>query len=502
MGKVRWIALALCGIGAPAAAAEPWREASSSHFVIYAQYTTEALQSFANQLERFDKALRVLRHLPDAPVGKANRLTIFVVQDNAAAAKLAGAPRSDIVGFYRGRAGASVAIMSREKADHWADATPQIILLHEYAHHFMYRNYPAAYPGWYSEGFAEFFSTALFDADGGIEIGAPANHRAYEFAIWRHPNIPLMVSDPSNGAGLSEIELYGYGWLLTHYLTFNDARKGQLTAYLDAINRGRPAREAAIQAFGDLLRLQREALTYLSKRHMKVVRLLPAELPTGPVALRELAPGEAEMLPTKIRAFSADTGSKDTDLVNDARRVAAHWPQDLTVASSLAETELAGGDLTAANTDADRVLTADANALPELLVKAEVALRLAAASGSTTEKARLAKLARAFALRANRIDPDHPVPLILFYRSFAAAGETPSANAVTGLTRAHLLAPEDADLRLLLATEMIAESKAREARILLTPIAYASHGGAVRKAASALLAKLPAGSDPAPTPER
>jgi len=478
---------------AAASAAEPWRMASSANFVIYAQYTPEALRSYAAQLERFDKAMRVLRRLPDTPVGNANRLTVFVVQNNETAAKLAGAPGGGIAGFYQSRAGTSIAVSSREKAEHWSDLTPQIVLLHEYSHHFMLRRFPAAYPTWFVEGFAEFYSTAKFQADGGMEIGAPANHRAYEIAVITNPDLPRMLADPGNFQGVGSMELYSFGWLLTHYLTFNEARKGQLATYLDAINRGQPAGEAAVKAFGNLKQLEREVMTYRIKP-MKTVRMSPEELSIGPIDVRDLTPGEAAMIPTLIRARLATAKKPDRDIAADARRTAARWPEDVQVLSSLGEAELAGGNLDAADAAADRVLVSDGKSIDALMLKAEVALRRATASTGKDDKARLAKEARRFALSANRIDADHPVPLILFYRSFIAAGETPTPNAVTGLTRAHLLAPEDAELRLMLATQLFDDHKPVEVRLLLTPIAYDPHGGDERKEALALLAKLPAAS--------
>jgi hypothetical protein len=124
------------------------------------------------------------------------------------------------------------------------------------------------------------------------------------------------------------------------------------------------------------------------------------------------------------------------------------------------------------------------------MIKAEVALRRASASAGKDDKLRFAKEARRFAVSANRIDPDHPVPLILFYRSFIAAGETPTPNATTGLTSAHLLAPEDADLRLMLARQLFADQKPDQVRLLLTPVAYSPHDGEQRREALALLAKV------------
>jgi len=478
---------------APASAAEPWRVASSANFVIYAQYTPEALRNYAAQLERFEKAMRVLRRLPDSPAGKANRLTVFIVQNNEMAAKLAGAPGSSIAGFYRSRAGASIAVSSREKAEHWSELTPQVVLLHEYTHHFMLRRFPGAYPTWFVEGFAEFYSTARFQADGGMEIGAPANHRAYEIAVIKNPDLPGMLTDTGNFQRVGVMQLYGFGWLLTHYLTFNDARKGQLAAYLDAINRGQSPREAAVNAFGNLKQLEREVMAYRTKP-MKTVRISPEELSIGPIDVRDPTLGEAAMIPTLIRARLATEKKLDRDIASDARRTAAQWPADVRVLGNLGEAELASGNLDEADAAADRVLVSDGTSIDALMIKAEVALRRASASTGKDDKLRFAKEARRFALSANRIDPDHPVPLILFYRSFIAADEKPTPNATTGLTSAHLLAPEDADLRLMLARQLFADQKPDQVRLLLTPIAYNPHGGEQRREALALLAKLTAAS--------
>src|SRR3546814_20988778 len=48
---------------------------------------------------------------------------------------------------------------------------------------------------------------------------------------------------------------------------------------------------------------------------------------------------------------------------------------------------------------------------------------------------------------ANHLDPDHPGPLILFYERFGEQGIDPTANAVTGLRYAYVLAPYDRTLR-------------------------------------------------------
>ena len=59
--------------------------------------------------------------------------------------------------------------------DSRTDLDPKSVLFHEYAHHFMLHHFPAAYPAWYVEGFAEFFSVVAFPQDGSIEYGKIAD---------------------------------------------------------------------------------------------------------------------------------------------------------------------------------------------------------------------------------------------------------------------------------------------------------------------------------------
>ena len=65
----------------------------------------------------------------------------------------------------------------RNQASGYPDFTT-IVLLHEYAHHFMISNSPFALPAWYSEGGAEFFGATRFNEDGGLTLGLPARNAA------------------------------------------------------------------------------------------------------------------------------------------------------------------------------------------------------------------------------------------------------------------------------------------------------------------------------------
>ena len=212
----------------PSAAHSKWLEASSKHFVIYSEESPEALHAFAERLERYDAAMRFIRELPDPDLGKANRLTIYVVPDLAAVQRLARTS-ARIAGFYVPRASGSIVIVPRKgSGDGEYDLDAQTVLLHEYAHHFLYANYALAYPAWFSEGYAEFHATARFEKDGSIDFGVPAAHRFYSLGIGTPLSVEQMMSMGVEARKSNKIDaLYARGWLLTHYLTFEKKRRGR-----------------------------------------------------------------------------------------------------------------------------------------------------------------------------------------------------------------------------------------------------------------------------------
>jgi hypothetical protein len=163
---------------APAVAQAAWREASTPHFLIYSEENAATLQAFATRLEKFDKAMRMMRGMDDPPVGPANRLTIYVVPSVASVQRVMGRDGRNLAGVYIPRATGSIAIVPRKTGGTGAYAlNAETVLLHEYAHHFMFANAFVAYPAWFVEGFAEFNSTTKFEKDGSLGFGLPAAPR-------------------------------------------------------------------------------------------------------------------------------------------------------------------------------------------------------------------------------------------------------------------------------------------------------------------------------------
>jgi hypothetical protein len=104
---------------------------------------------------------------------------------------------------------------------------------------------------WFSEGYAEFVSTAAFEKEY-VQLGGAAQHRAYSLLAAKPVPAATLFATGQKLTDEQRGVMYGRGWLLTHYLMFDAARGRQLQQYLTALNAGTPSVTAATAAFGDL----------------------------------------------------------------------------------------------------------------------------------------------------------------------------------------------------------------------------------------------------------
>jgi tetratricopeptide (TPR) repeat protein len=489
---MRWWGLAaLAALAAAGPAEAEWQRATSPHFVIYADSSPKWIEAFATRLERFDKGMRSHRNLPDPPVGDSNRLIVFVLKDVGAVQKLYGKGGRDVAGFYLGRATGSVAFTPRAKnAGGEYDLNEQIVLFHEYAHHFMLQNYPGAVPAWLVEGYAEFHSTARDEPDGSLGIGVPAYHRNYSLTGEQIPIDRLLTASVGELGPMDRDKLYGRGWLLTHYLSFERARAGQLRTYLAEINSGTASLDAARKAFGDLRKLDKDLNAYLARPRLHYHKLAPAELGIGKVEVRALTPAEAAVMSVRIRSKRGVDETTAKALVPLARAAAGPYPNDAFAQVTLAEAEYDAGNLKEAEAAADRAIAADPKSVEALVYKGRARMALAVEAEAADPK--VWADVRHWFRAANRLDPEDPEPLMLFYASFGASGAKPTANAAAGLAYALTLAPQDHGLRWMTAHQHLQDGKAKEARAALAPLAFDPHGGESAKQASSIVAKLDA----------
>jgi hypothetical protein len=479
-------------VGAMSIAAAParaeWLEATSKHFIVYANGDADDLKRRAEQLERFDSVFRFFQNVPDKPEDASNRLTVYVVPDGSAVRRLYGEGSRNIGGFYQGRASGSIAFTPGRPPgdDPVSRDQPRVVLFHEYAHHLLLGNFAAAYPAWFAEGYPEFLSTVRFDKDT-VVVGAPAQHRAYD--LLRGASFPAEKLFAANMSTIRQDDmpaLYARGWLLTHllYVSADDRRRKQFTAYLNAVNRGKPGLEAAREAFGDLKALDREMDARLRASTIPIYRFALNRLTPPVVAVRALRPGERAMIELRMRSDRGVDRTTAQPILKEAIPIGDRYPADPVVQGWLAEMALDAGRDDLAEAAADRALAVDPKSSQALVYKGQAHLRRAREARATDPA--VWKEARGWLLKANAIDADDAYTLMLYYSSFGMAGRPATDNAKAALARAHDLVPQDDGLRFAYVHQSLIDGDIAQARSALRPLAFSAHSGADNPAARLL----------------
>jgi len=487
--------LVLLALLASAPAAAEWHEASSDHFVIYADDREADIRIFAENLERYHSAIAALTGRRVDKPSPSNRVTIFVVGGQRDMRALTGGNRN-IGGFYIPRAGASRAFVQEIRHQKGYPHFSTIVLLHEYAHHFFISSSRFALPRWLSEGSAEFFAAATFKDDGSLLIGRAAQHRGAELLLADPVHVRELL-DPAlyeKQRGKGYDAFYGKSWLLYHFLTFTPERKGQLEQYQVNLFNGMGPLEAGEAAFGDLDTLERQLRSYLRGRTMMTFLLTPEKLSTGgTITLRKLPAGEAAMMPLVIRSQRGVDEKEAAEILVEARAVAARFPDDPGVLAALAEAEYDAGNDAEAIAAADKAIAADPSRTNAYVQKGFALFRRA--REAEDKRAAFAEAMKPFQA-LNAVENDHPLPLIHYYRSYTERGAVPPESARAALERASQLAPFDQSLQLVTAVMLVRDGKIDLARDYLAPLAASPHGGNLADRARALaevLAKAPRG---------
>lgn len=496
MGRKFVTALALVLFARPVHA--EWYRADSPHFVIYADDQERDVVRFADILERFHASMSILTGQKNTIPTPANRVTIYAVSSEEKVQKLMGDKSGSVAGFYVPRAGGSVAFVPNVQFSGEETDFSLIVLLHEYAHHFLMSSSRYALPRWVNEGGAEFFASAKFEKDGTVGIGRPAYHRAGELAFATDVTVEELLDHTmyEKRHGKKFDAFYGKAWALYHYLTFDESRKGQMKAYLYAIASGKPEREAATETFGDLKVLKKALDRYLGQPKINSFRFTSKAIPSVPVTVTKLSAGEAAIMPLHLQSRRGVTEDEAKKLVIGLRKAAAPFPNDPGVLAALAEAEFDAGNTEAAITAARSAIAADPKRTAPY-VQLGNALFRKAGDAEAGRKAAAYRAAMAPFQALNKLETDHPLPLIYYYRSFTEQGEEPPELARHALERASQLAPFDDGLLFQTAIMQSREGKIGLARWNLGALAADPHGGdlaAQSQAISAALADMKEGT--------
>lgn len=471
------LGLTLALLASPAAA--EWKRAESERFIVYSEGDERALKLFVDKLETYDRFLRARMRLPvdEAPYRK---LPIYLVTRQRDLNEIwPGVPEA-VAGFYTSSEEDIFAVAVRDRDDD--------TLLHEYAHHFMLNNFNFPYPGWFIEGFAEYYMTFEVDRSA-LLVGRPNANRIdwLQSAGWT-PLEDLLTKRPFQVTRNRET-YYPLAWLMTHWFMSDPTRKGQLDAYLRAVGSGGDPARAMEAATGMPLETLRRTLVEYSRRPLlfqgyRETYALP------PVTITRLGRSADDLLLFNQRLKRNQSEEQRKGVLAEARRRAGLHPDDPLALLMLGHAELHfDGDRAVGDRALDRLLELKPDHVEALQLKAGALIKDAESLEGALATARIVE-ARRYLSRAYQADEADFTTLIMLAESRQGQPGYPNDNDLATWEQAFTLAPQLGGVRLSYAAVLAARDRKDDAIRILEPMASDPHNRGAASAARAVINRL------------
>ena len=462
----------------PGAAQAAWLQAKSRHFTITSDGSEAKLHEFAEKLEKFDGLLRNATGIDDPEAGSP--VHVYLLSNDAKVKALARNP--NIAGFYTTSDRFAFAVLARGAKMSEYDVGAEDILFHEYTHHFMLHHFPAAYPAWYVEGFAEFFSVVKFSKDGSIQFGRIPMARAPTLVQDSPYPLKDLFARDTEGLGLRDGDrYYGTAWLLTHYFQYKADRRAEISHYLKDLTAGVPDMKLDGYFAGGIDGLEKDLKAYM-RRPLSASRLDPKAVTIGAITIGPVDPARGALIEDELRLMNHPRTEDLPQIVSAIRAAATKFPSSAYALALLAEAEWEADEKAAALADADRSIALDPGLSRAYSIRARVLLERA----HDDDREEDWKAALKAIVKANRADTEDPVPLALFYRYHAMKGGPMPDIGYDGLAKAFELLPQSPEYRMTYVQALAFRGKYAEASRLLDPLAYSPHPSGMRDAALAL----------------
>jgi len=489
--------IACCGLAAAfamlapePAAAQRWLKATTPNFVVYSDAPEPYLREYVQNLETFDKVIRLMLTMPLDPAKQ--RLPIYLVRGKAELEVVRPELPENVAGFYSASSEGPFAMAIRQGEDD--------VLLHEYAHHILIgQGNGGQYPAWLNEGLAEYFMTTSFHAAGRVDVGAANENRASWVAegSW----LPLSDLFSKRPGEIRDEEhratYYPVAWLVTHYFLSTPERKAQLNRYLSLLGQGGESGSAMETATGMTLDGLTRALRTYSRSARQGVRFTNLT-PNLEIAIERLPASADALLLKGLRLKGGYTEEEEPALLADIEAQAARFPDDPLALFTLGHAGLHAGDRPGGLTALRRLIALHPEHVEGLQFLA-MGLMEQARDDATPEGARpeLVREARSLLGRAYRAAPGEFMTLHLLAQTRQGAPDYPTENDLTTWDQALQLAPQIGGIRLGYAQALIRAQEPDEAIAVLTPLANAPHGGPGAAAAKQMIERARTGGGPA-----
>ena len=475
--KAALFCAALMGVGASARDAEAkWLKLESSQFTVYTEGTEKEARQFIRDLHEYDALLRMFtgNKMP----ASASKLPVYLVRDNDEIREIQPDIGKMVAGFFRASPLGTIAVSQRESDE---GTSARSVLLHEYAHYYMMHFYPASYPAWYVEGFAEYFGMTGFKSDI-MHVGAASLGRAY--SLTTSPWDPIKnILRPADGEKQSKM-FYEESWLFVNYMMADTGRRAQLTKYLVALTQGAESEEALRAATGmDFAALDMALKAYLKRGKLPGFAVKRDKALTVDITVAELPPAADDLIFLNARLIGRDSAVNHIPNAAEVRRRAAKFPTDPFALGTVVLAETAAKEYA----NADAALKTLAEVAPnDINTHFLHALRYFREGLSDPERRdEHWALARPHTVKAFKAEPTHYQSLYLYGVTTLLREDEITENTLNALLEAQHLATSVDEFRLEAAIALSRFGKTKEAMTMLAPLADSPHaadgGAAIRE---------------------
>jgi hypothetical protein len=283
-----------------------WTEVSSPHFMVVGDSGEKDGRRIAVEFERMREVFeRLYPHLEE---DSAWPITILAIKNREVFRALeppAYLQKGSLKlhGLFLPTPGKSYILMRLDAEG----GNPLAIAIHEYTH-LMLHHSRRSIPLWLSEGLAEFYAnTNIRDTE--IVLGQA--NQGHLLILRNERWLPLATLFTIDEHSPYYIEkgkgsiFYAESWALTHYLTLKDYEERtstveqytKLTATLDPT-------AAALAAFGDLKKLQKDLEDYVERENFDQFRTAGARMPESDLDIESITPIQAQAVQADFLACS------------------------------------------------------------------------------------------------------------------------------------------------------------------------------------------------------
>lgn len=465
-----------------------WIRAESKKFIVYSDGDEALLRKFVNDLEDYDTILRDQLLVPQ-DVDTARKLEVYLVGRREDLRIVSPGISSGIAGFYSASMEDIYFIADRpDRGDTYSDD----VIYHEYAHHFMHHYVDRSYPGWYVEGFAEYFGPVEM-RDNSFIVGGVNQGRAHQLINEKWiPMADLLSKRPFEFNTGGEVSAYyAQAWLLTHYMRADPERTKQLARFFANMTSDRSASELWTAVTGDSMETLTAKLRAYSRGNLVATGFNRIEKrKTAASTVTVMSPSADDFMLLRLRLNGRVEEADEAGVLALVREKAARYPGDRLAELTLARAEFDYGDFEKGRALIEGLLTRDPNDAEALRIIGSALVEKGQEDVATEEK--LFKEARKFLARAYKADSDDYRTMVYFTLTQQLSPDYPNENTIQLLEEAQVRAPQVADIRLRLAQGYMRHKRWDDAIMLLTPLANDPHGRGGAEMAQDMLRRIKA----------